>query len=210
LPAEQAASLRAGLDELDVRVRRCAQKIDAGSFDGSASSTPSYGRDEARADYHALLACIDRLEAVSAPLASIAFDDTALSSGGHEGTAASPPAAQAARFAEDLTRMSNSLRGEVQQLQHYLSSVAQHTRASSEQVRKGKEAMMLGAIQAAANEQAMQLQQQQQQQQQQLHFQQQQQHQQQQQQQMHMAAMQGHHHSPHHLHQQQQQHRSVR
>ena len=127
------------------------------------------------ADYFALLAQIDALDASTQPLSSIAFDSEALAAHAAATAASSsgvaPPAAPAAsaatvasapRFLSDLTRMSSSLKSDSAQLQSYLTQLSAHTKSSSKEFRREAETnIKLGSVGMAAQQQQL-LQQQQQ------------------------------------------------
>jgi len=160
---EQAASVQALLTTAEQQLHAGARRIDC------ALSTP-YPRAQARADYHALLATLQQLEALTLPVANIAFDEEALTnhaqataaaasaasaaiaanaSPATPAAAAAASAADATRFVGDLTRMSATLKADAATLSQYVAHVKAHTRASSTQLREGKPAMMQGAVAAA-------------------------------------------------------------
>lgn len=116
------------------------------------------------ADYFALLAQIDALEAATQPLASIAFDADALSahaaataaSGGAAPSAAASAAASP-RFIADLSRMSSALKSDSTQLQSFLAQLSAHTKSSSKDFRREAETTIkLGVVGMAAQQQQQQ------------------------------------------------------
>ena len=84
------------------------------------------------------------------PVATIAFDATALTAHAAAVSAAGPGGAiDGARFAADLARMSQTLKEECGVLQSHLAQVSAHTKSTAKQFRANKDAMMQGAVAAA-------------------------------------------------------------